>query len=239
MRTSWKVGLATGAADPVPRAIPRTNVVLPAPSSPFRRTRSPRRRRRPSSSPAPSVWAGDEVSREVVVANEPHLHRFLVWADHSNLGVACERADGSHARLLDHGFGASAHKLGLLTARERVQGGRALSHGHLRGTDDASAPGELRELLHLTYQAVRDVATTESRVVQAPAFGKQRLKAEGALLTKRYRGGAQRTRDRDRPTRLRLAAGQGPRFRVPHHRAGQHRRSVDRAHVATDDAPLH
>src|ERR1700694_4700966 len=101
MRTSWKVGLATGAADPQPRAIPRTNVVLPAPSSPLRRTRSPRRKRRPSSSPAASVSSGDEVSSEVVVATDLELKITTVQADDPNRWIDRHYTDRPHTGM-DH-----------------------------------------------------------------------------------------------------------------------------------------
>src|SRR5216684_7612814 len=93
MRTSWKVGLATGAGDPMPLAIPRTNVVLPAPSSPLRRTRSPGRRRRPRSSPAASVSSGDEVSSEVVVATDLQVEVTTVRADDTDLWINCHHPD--------------------------------------------------------------------------------------------------------------------------------------------------
>src|SRR5713226_4088469 len=113
MRTSWKVGLATGAADPQPLAIPRTNVVLPAPSSPLRRTRSPWRRRRPSSSPAASVSPGDEVSSEVVVATHLKVEIATVSADHADLWIQCHHADRPHARVDHPVLRPDAHELDL------------------------------------------------------------------------------------------------------------------------------
>src|SRR5258708_15672476 len=100
MRTSWKVGLATGAADPQPLAIPRTYVVLPAPSSPFRRTRSPLRRRLPTSSPAASVSSGAEVSREVIVATGLELHITTVCADHPNAWIDGHQSHPPHPRVV-------------------------------------------------------------------------------------------------------------------------------------------
>src|SRR5260370_34513523 len=61
MRPSWKVGLATGARDPTPCAIPRTKAVLPAPSSPLNSTTSPACSFSPHSLPRSSVSAGEVV----------------------------------------------------------------------------------------------------------------------------------------------------------------------------------
>src|SRR5690349_10548032 len=60
----------TCARLPRARASPRTKVVLPAPSGPSRRTRSPLRRRPASCAPAASVSWGERVtsSTEVLVA---------------------------------------------------------------------------------------------------------------------------------------------------------------------------
>src|SRR5256885_4639060 len=96
MRTSWKVGLATGAFEPVPRATPRTNVVLPAPSSPVRRTTSPERSLSPNSMPARSVSAAEFEtcpSGKVVVTGAlqlcpDDLHGF-VGGHHANDVEAC------------------------------------------------------------------------------------------------------------------------------------------------------
>src|SRR5438046_9495756 len=106
MRTSWKVGLATDAFDPVPRATPRTKVVLPAPSSPLRRTTSPPRNCSPSTMPERSVSAGELVicSSKVVVAglaqgraDDLHILRFGHLADdvHTGLGDFRRRSDGA------------------------------------------------------------------------------------------------------------------------------------------------
>src|SRR6266851_1711810 len=98
MRTSWKVGLATSAFEPVPCAIPRTKVVLPAPSSPVRRTTSRGRSRSPRSMPARSVSAGELVtsSGKVVVAGGLEL-----GADHDDLGLGGRSADHLKARFAD------------------------------------------------------------------------------------------------------------------------------------------
>src|SRR3954468_25029718 len=55
------VGLVTGTATPSARSAPRTNVVLPAPSSPETSTTSPGRRLAASSAPARSVASGPSV----------------------------------------------------------------------------------------------------------------------------------------------------------------------------------
>src|SRR5215213_10926684 len=56
-----KVGLVTGPVTPSARSAPRTNVVLPAPSSPESSTTSPGRSSRASSAPSASVSAADAV----------------------------------------------------------------------------------------------------------------------------------------------------------------------------------
>src|SRR5688500_4572685 len=57
------VGLVIGPSTPRARAAPRTNVVLPAPSTPDTSTTSPGVRRRESRAPAASVSAGPAVSK--------------------------------------------------------------------------------------------------------------------------------------------------------------------------------
>jgi hypothetical protein len=57
-----KVGLITAPVTPSRRHAPRTNVVLPAPSSPLTRTTSPLRRRAARSAPAASVSSALAVS---------------------------------------------------------------------------------------------------------------------------------------------------------------------------------
>src|SRR5688500_6620925 len=65
-----KVGLDTlpGFA-PTPRAIPRTNAVFPAPSSPYNRTTAPASRVRANASPAALVAASLPVTRPVHASN--------------------------------------------------------------------------------------------------------------------------------------------------------------------------
>src|SRR6266702_7655783 len=116
MRTSWNVGLATGASEPVPRATPRTNVVFPAPSSPLSRTRSPLRRRRPSSSPAASVSSAADVSRKVVVAEVMELQRRAVCTEHLDRGVVGEIPEWPQAGGADGVLRPDANQLGLLAA---------------------------------------------------------------------------------------------------------------------------
>src|SRR5713226_648483 len=161
MRTSWKVGLATGAADPMPLAIPRTNVVLPAPSSPLMRTRSPWRRRRPSSSPTASVSSGDEVSSEVVVATHPELEITTVRADHADVWIYCHHADRPHAGVDHPVLRPDAHELGLFPTCQGILDRRARSHRHVCGTNHASHPGRSGIFLQLANQPVRDVAAAQ------------------------------------------------------------------------------
>src|SRR5882672_10748604 len=59
-----KVGLVTGTSIPRERQAPRTNVVLPAPSSPETVTTSPARRLRASRPATASVSAAESVIRE-------------------------------------------------------------------------------------------------------------------------------------------------------------------------------
>src|SRR5437868_2370054 len=117
MRTSWKVGLATGAFEPVPWATPRTNVVLPAPSSPVRSTTSPECNLSPSSIPACSVSAGEPLTRsgKVVVAA-----RLEVSPGHGHGARVRQRADRMQAGLLDRDLRPYADQLGLLPTRQRV-----------------------------------------------------------------------------------------------------------------------
>src|ERR1051325_4230196 len=98
MRTSWKVGLATSAREPVPWATPRTKVVLPAPSSPTSNTTSPVPNLSPSSIPACSVSAGEFVtsSGKVVVAGRLELR-----SDDQHLGLDRAAADHMQAGLAD------------------------------------------------------------------------------------------------------------------------------------------
>src|SRR5260370_31840780 len=131
MRTSWKVGLATGASEPQPPAIPRTNVVLPAPSSPLRRTRSPVRRRRPSSSPAASVSSGDEVSSEVVVATVLHVEITAIGADDANLWISCHHTNRPHPGMDHLVLCSDAYHLRLFPTRQRLLDPRAPCHRHV------------------------------------------------------------------------------------------------------------
>src|SRR6266567_5012669 len=117
MRTSVNVGLCTCSSDPVPRATPRTKVVLPEPSGPASSTRSPAFKRDPVSSPSASVSAAEAVvtSRKVVVATCCNLGALEI-----HLALPREHADGREAGLADQVFGADAHQLHLLPARQRV-----------------------------------------------------------------------------------------------------------------------
>src|SRR6266852_1396205 len=117
MRTSVKVGLCTCSSDPVPRATPRTNVVLPEPSGPARRTRSPAFKRDPVSSPSASVSAAEAVvtSRKVVVATPRNLGSFEI-----HRALPREHPDGGEPGASNDVLGPHAHELHLLPARQRV-----------------------------------------------------------------------------------------------------------------------
>src|SRR5689334_9063924 len=120
MRTSWKVGLATCALEPVPWATPRTKVVLPAPSSPVRRTTSPVLSCSPSSMPKRSVSAGELVtcsggapcarpaSGKVVVAGGLEL-----GADDDDLRLRGHAADDGESRATHDLFRSGADELRL------------------------------------------------------------------------------------------------------------------------------
>src|SRR5260370_10988304 len=135
MRTSWNVGLATGAAEPVPRATPRTKVVFPAPSSPLSRTRSPLRRRRPSSSPAASVSSAAEVSRKVVVAEVMELQRGAVDAEHLDRWVVSEIPERLQSGCADSILRPDANQLGLFAAGQSLLERRTIRDRHIGGTD--------------------------------------------------------------------------------------------------------
>src|SRR5437773_10671028 len=117
MRTSWNVGLWTCASEPVPRAMPRTNVVLPEPSGPASSTRSPAFRRDPVCSPSASVSAAEAVvtSRKVVVATPCYLRAFEIHRPLSR-----EDADRGEPGVANDVLRPHAHELDLLPARQRV-----------------------------------------------------------------------------------------------------------------------
>src|SRR5260370_28021766 len=93
MRTSWKVGLATGARDPAPCAMPRTKVVLPAPSSPFNSTTSPVCSFSPHSLPRSSVSAGElgGTAGKMGVSPAPHPDPGAAGVDDPDPAPARER----------------------------------------------------------------------------------------------------------------------------------------------------
>src|SRR5260370_6769444 len=135
MRTSWNVGLATDAAEPVPRATPRTKVVFPAPSSPLSRTRSPLRRRRPSSSPAASVSSAAEVSRKVVVAEVAHLPRGAVYTEHLDRRIVGEIPEWQQSGAADGILRPDANHLGLFAACHALLQRRSVRDRHFRRPD--------------------------------------------------------------------------------------------------------
>src|SRR5207247_8846245 len=162
MRTSWNVGLWTCASEPVPRAMPRTNVVLPEPSGPASSARSPAFRRDPVCSPSASVSAAEAVvtSRKVVVATCCYLGALEI-----HLALPREHADHGEAGLPDQVFGTDAHELHLLPARQRVLERCAFGHRALLGAEAASAARHLRQLPHPSNPPPRTIASAEPRLV--------------------------------------------------------------------------
>src|SRR5689334_3139837 len=179
MRTSWKVGLATSAFEPVPWAMPRTYVVLPEPSSPVRRTTSPGRSRSPSSMPARSVSAGELVtsSSKVVVAGGLEL-----GADHDDLVFGGHAADDMKAGVANRVLRPDADELRLLPAAQRLVELCAVSTRDGSRLDDAAHFGHRRKLLHLAHEPVGDVAAGEAQPVEAHSVLDQGNEPKGPPL---------------------------------------------------------
>src|SRR5260370_19708101 len=196
MRTSWNVGLATGAPEPGPRAAPRTKVVFPAPSSPLSRTRSPLRRRRPSSSPAASVSSAAEVSRKVVVAEVMELQRGAVYTEHLDRWVVGEIPERLQSGGANSILRPDADQLHLFAACQGLLERRTVRDRHLGGPDHGTCARKGDELVHLAQEAVGDVAAAEPRRVQLAAFDEQRLQSKRAALPKGYGRGPEGTGDR-------------------------------------------
>src|SRR5713101_4899992 len=207
MRTSVKVGLCTCSSDPVPRATPRTNVVLPEPSGPASSTRSPAFKREPVSSPSASVSAAEAVvtSRKVVVATPRNLSTCEI-----NRALPREHADGGEPGAANDVLRPHAHELRLLSARERVIEGRSRRDRDIAGAEVASTARHLRELFHLPNKTVRNIAAAQAELVEALAFVEQRLQSEGSSLSESERGAAERAGNRHRPTGLRSASRERP-----------------------------
>src|SRR5579859_307459 len=236
MRTSWNVGLWTCASEPVPRAIPRTNVVLPEPSGPARRTRSPAFRRDPVCSPSASVSAAEAVvtSRKVVVAAPCRLGALDV-----HRAFAREHAGGREPGTAHQVLRPHAHELHLFPARQRVLQRCAFGHRDVEGTEVATAARHLSELLHLPDKTVRDVAAAQSKIVETLAFLEPRLWPKRSSLSESKGRAAERTCHRHQPSR----PGRAPRERPPGSVSGHGERQdggpVDRAHVAALDRHAH
>src|SRR6202158_4889085 len=226
MRTSWNVGLATGADDPMPRAMPRTNVVLPAPSSPVSKTRSPRRRRLPKRSPKASVSAGDFVrwSGKVVVSAELHFDRLFVRPHDDHCRVLGEHAKRSQAGASDELLGADAHKLRLFPTAQRVLHGRPVSDRDVGAAENASGAGECAEFLHLAHEPVGDVAATKACHVQAATLIEPRHQMQRTPLAEGEGGGPERAGHGHRPARFRLTSRERTRVGTPDHCDGKPRR---------------
>src|ERR1700674_3998903 len=156
MRTTWNVGLATCAGEPAPLTTPRTKVVLPAPRSPFRSSRSPCRSPRPKVSPAASVSAAELVntSSKVVVAAEMQLERRSAGAHNLDRGVVGQHAKRAQPRAANHVLRPDANQLGLLPTRERVLPGGAIGQRDIGGPDGAARARGVGELLHLAQQTI-------------------------------------------------------------------------------------
>src|SRR3954467_985657 len=106
------VGLVTAPSTPSARHAPRTNVVLPAPSSPLTSTMSPGSRRAASDAPAALVWTGESVVADGCVIDL--------------LGLAC--------RIHAHEHSFPAHVPGIRPSPgRRERGARPLERAGVRG----------------------------------------------------------------------------------------------------------
>src|SRR6266702_2597985 len=134
---------------PRPRARPRTKVVLPAPSGPSRRSRSPRRRCAARRAAAASVSSGEwvTISAEVVVA------ALALLAVDQDPAVPGERPDDREGA----GDGTAAHQLDLLAPDQGLLEGGAGGHRDKPGVDAGADAGGGPELGQLAQQAVADV----------------------------------------------------------------------------------
>src|SRR6266851_823317 len=199
MRTSWKVGLATGARDPTPCAMPRTKVVLPAPSSPFNSTTSPVCSFSPHSLPRSSVSAGELVvtSGKVVVSGALQPDRGAAGVDDLDLAVVGERPNRLQACSLQQLGGAGAHELSLLAAGEGVLDRGARRARHVLGPEHAADSRHRAELLHLAHEAVRHVAAAQPELVEAAPLIDERHEPVSAAFAQRDGGRSKRTGDGD------------------------------------------
>src|SRR5712692_6073578 len=232
MRTSVNVGLCTCSSDPVPRATPRTNVVLPDPRGPASSTRSPAFRRDPVSSPSASVSTAEAVvtSRKVIVATPCNLGAFEIHGALPREHPDCGEPGTANDVLTPH-----AHELHLLPARQRVFERCSRRDRDVVGAEVASAARHLRELFHLANKAVRNIAAAQAKPVEALAFVEQWLQSEGSSLSEGERGPAERAGHRHRPTGLRSASRQGPPGSASCDRERQDGGPIDRAHVTALD----
>src|ERR1700694_2618308 len=159
MRTSWKVGLWTPWLIPRPRARPRTKVVLPVPSSPARRSRSPGARVAATSSPNASVSAIERVTRsgKVLVAAIRDGALVAVRVTHDHAAAGLQRADGGKPRRGPHVRRPGADQLRLLPTSKRLQRGRARRRRHEAFLDTAAATRHHLELVQLRPEPVADI----------------------------------------------------------------------------------
>src|SRR5712691_1488369 len=183
---------------------PRTKVVLPAPRSPLRRTRSPCVRVAPNFSPAASVSAGEVVTRssKVIEAAHVHLQRHSIAADDLDDWIIGQRPKWDEPSAPDHLLRPNAYELCLFPTGERLLPARAFDRRNVRGPDDASGVGRGGEFLHLPEKAVGDVATAETCLVQTTTLVEARRQTQRATRLERERGSPQWTAHRDRPARL-------------------------------------
>ena len=135
-----KVGLVTGPSRPSARQAPRTNVVLPLPSSPLTSTTSPGRSRRASSAPAASV------SLRRCGLDERQSNRSICGG--SGAGSGASAATGATAPIGTGGGSASSsgrRREVLAQLLERL--GAAQRRGRVEERVDAHRPPA--ELVHL------------------------------------------------------------------------------------------
>src|SRR6266511_2455789 len=97
-RTSVNVGEATAPSNPRARAAPRTNVVLPAPSSPVRAMTSPSRRSEATASPTAIVSSGAPAVSSSRIRTDRAVPRPAQHLGQRALDLLEVRAKGSHLR---------------------------------------------------------------------------------------------------------------------------------------------
>src|SRR5438445_13832312 len=190
MRTSWNVGLATGALDPVPSATPRTKVVFPAPSSPLSRTTSPDRSLFPQIRPRSSVWAAELVvtSGKVVVTGAGERDRRAARIDDLDRRIFGQHPDRLQARLPEKLGRSGAHELGLLAAGQCILGRGSRRARHVLAPQHGAHARHRSEFLHLADEPVRDVAAAKPKLVEAATLLNAGDEPVRAAFAQRYGG---------------------------------------------------